>query len=98
MLKNQEPKILLVEPHNLGREDAFYTTILFWDCECERDYIHPCTEATCLVCKAEREDSSNARVAELFKYQSNLDHRLMDALTVYCESYHPELVDQDIPF
>ena len=42
--KNQKPKVVLIEPHNIGREDAFYTTILFWDCECEHDYIHPCTE------------------------------------------------------
>ena len=98
MCQNQEPKVALVEPHNVGREDAFYTTILFWDCECERDYIHPCTESSCPVCKAEREDSPDARVNELFKYQSDLDLRLMNALTEYCESFYPELVDCNIPF
>ena len=98
MGKNQAPKIVLIESHNIGCEDAFYTTILFWDCECERDYIHPCTEAMCPVCKAEHNDSPDARVDELFKYQSDLDQRLLDALTVYCDSYYPELVDRDIPF
>ena len=33
----------------LGR-DIFFTTPLSWDCECERDYIHPCTEQSCPVC------------------------------------------------
>lgn len=28
----------LIEKHNIGR-DTFYTTSLFWDCECEEDYI-----------------------------------------------------------
>ena len=98
MWQNQKPKVALIEPHNIGREDAFYTTILFWDCECERDYIHPCTEQVCPVCKAEHKDSPDARVDELFKYQSDLDHRLMEALNVYRESFYPELIDRDIPF
>ena len=50
------------------------------------------------VCKAEHEDSPDAQVDELFKYHSDLDRQLMDALTVYCESFCPELVDYDIPF
>ena len=95
MCKNQKPKVVLIEPHNLGRKDAFYTTILFWDCECERDYIHPCTEESCPVCKAEREESPNARVNEVFN-SGGLDTRLVAALEALCEDVCPDLMS--IPF
>ena len=44
MWENQKPKVVLIEPHNLGRKDVLYHDPVL-DCECERDYIHPCTEA-----------------------------------------------------
>jgi hypothetical protein len=97
MCQNQKPRVSLLEPHNLGR-DVFDTTPLFWDCECERDYIHSCTEQTCPVCKAEREDAPDARVDEVFKYSTNLDRRLVDALTALCEVACPDLIMVDTPF
>ena len=89
---------MLVEQHNLGR-DVFFTTLLFWDCECERDYIHPCTEQVCPVCKAEREDAPDARIDEVFRYQDKLDEAtLVDVLAKLCEETCPELVMINIPF
>ncbi len=97
MFQNQRAKFMLIEKHNLGR-DAFYTTPLFWDCECERDYIHSCTEQSCPVCKAERDDAPYARVDQVFKYSTDLDRRLVDALTALCEVVCPDLIMTDIPF
>jgi hypothetical protein len=97
MCQNQRPNVVLVEKHNLGR-DVYFTTPLFWDCECERDYIHPCTEPLCPFCKVERNDAPNARVDEVFKHSTDLDRTLVDALATLCEEVCPELVMVDIPF
>ena len=97
MCQNQKPKIVLIEQHNSGR-DVFFTTSFFWDCECERDYIHSCTEQSCPVCKTERDDAPDARVDEVFKHSTNLDRRLVDALTALGEVVCPDLILADIPF
>ena len=97
MYQNQKSIVALVEQHNLGR-DIFFTTPLFWDCECEREYIHSCTEQVCLVCKAEHEDAPDALVDEVFKCSTDLDRRLVDALTAICEVVCPDLIMIDIPF
>jgi len=94
---DQRPRIELVEPHQLGR-DVFFTTRLFWDCACERYYIHPCTEQICPVCKADREDAPDARVEEVFRYSADLDRRLVEALTALCEVVCPDLIIGDLPF
>ena len=91
----QKQKTALIEPHNLGRMDSFFTTLLFWDCECERDYIHSCTEDVCPVCKATHEESSDARVDEVFR-STGLDKRLVAALEALCEDVCPDLIP--IPF
>ena len=94
----QKQKIALIEPHNVGRVDSFYTTLLFWDCECELDYIHSCMEDVCPVCKAERDEAPDTRVDEVFKHSTDLDRRLVDALTAFCEVVSPDLTIVDIPF
>ena len=94
MCQNQRPNVVLVEKHNLSG-DVFYTTPLFWDCECERDYIHPCTEPLCPICKVERDDAPNARVDEVFR-SGGLDTRLLAALEALCEEVCPDLMS--VPF
>ena len=91
----QKQKIALIEPHNIGRVDSFCTTLLFWDCECEGDYIHSCTEDVCPVCKATHEESPDARVDEVFR-STGLDKRLVVALEALCEEVCPDLIP--IPF
>ncbi len=44
---------------------TFKTTLQYWDCDCEHDYIHPANIAVCSVCKYEREDGPDARVTEV---------------------------------
>lgn len=39
----------------------------YWDCECEKDYIHLHSEESCPVCKALQEDQPNSRVSEVLK-------------------------------
>ena len=34
-------------------DDGIHLTDKFWDCECQENYIHPCTEEKCPVCGAE---------------------------------------------
>ena len=74
-----KPGLYLIEQHNIGR-DKFYTTPLFWDCECERDYIHACLEEACPVCKATQEESPNARVDEVLCRSSELNSKLIAVL------------------
>lgn len=48
------------EIHNDGE-----TTPEFWDCECEKDYIHSKTEPICDVCGALAEDQPDSRLYEI---------------------------------
>ncbi|MBI1793442.1 MAG: hypothetical protein HYR70_04540 [Chloroflexi bacterium] len=86
-----KPRIVLVE-----KCGDIFTTPLFWDCECERDYIHACLEEACPVCKAAQEESPDARVDEVFRHSSGLNNKLIAALEVICDSVCPDLVP--IPF
>ena len=90
-----KPKLVLIEQHNIGR-DIFYTTPLFWDCECEESYIHACLEEDCAACKATQTESPNARVDEVLFYSSELNGKLIAALEMICDRVCPDLVP--IPF
>jgi len=54
------------------------TTIEYWDCECERNYIHPKTEAKCRICKAEQGRQPDSRIGEVLK--ANLQLKVVDIL------------------
>ena len=41
------------------------TTILYWDCECDKHYIHPRSHKTCVHCKAVRDEQPDSRVNEV---------------------------------
>ena len=90
-----KPKLVLIEQHNIGR-DKFYTTPLFWDCECERDYIRTCLEEDCPVCGVTQEESPNARVDEVLRHSAELNKQLIAALEMVCDYVCPDLVP--IPF
>ena len=90
-----KPKLVLIEQHNIGR-DKFYTTPLFWDCECESDYIRTCLEEDCPVCGVTQEESPNARVDEVLCRSGALNSKLIAVLEMICETVCPDLVP--IPF
>ena len=96
-MSTHKPKLMLIEQHNLGRS-IFYTTPLFWDCECEQSYIHPCTEERCAVCDRLHEDAPDARVEEVLneKYGSGLPKGMVEALEELAFEVCPELIQ--IPF
>lgn len=85
----------LIEVHNIGR-DVFYTTPLFWDCECESDYIHPASQDECLLCGARREDQPNARVDEVFRHWYSLPYELVRVVETLADKTCPHL--NAIPF
>jgi hypothetical protein len=37
----------------------------YWDCECERRYIHPSTDEICPTCKAERTNQPDSKICEV---------------------------------
>jgi len=92
---SSKSRLVLIEQHNIGR-DKFYTTPLFWDCECERNFIHACVEDVCLVCEVAQTESPNARVDEVLLYSSELNRNLVAALEMICDRVCPDLVS--IPF
>jgi hypothetical protein len=89
-------KLALIEPHNTGCPDAFYTTPLFWDCECEENYIHALTEENCPACGATREDAPDTRVNEVFNHSISLNSTLVAVLEFICGEVCPDLVP--VPF
>ncbi len=40
----------------------------YWDCECEKNYIHLISQNSCPICKAEERDQPDSRVSEVLKY------------------------------
>lgn len=48
--------------------DDIELTNEYWDCECEKEYIHLRSEESCQKCKALQEDQPDSRVSELLKF------------------------------
>lgn len=48
------------------------TTTEYWDCECERDYIHSRASDICVNCGARRFESPDSRVSEVELYRRQL--------------------------
>ncbi len=42
-------------------------TTEYWDCECEKNYIHLRSEESCPVCQALQEDQPNSHVSEVLQ-------------------------------
>lgn len=85
----------LIEAHNIGR-DIFYTTSLFWDCDCEEDYIQPAFMDECILCGMRREDQPDARVDEVLKYKSFLPNELAQVVEALADKICPHI--NVIPF
>ena len=50
----------------LAREDGFFmTSHLYWDCQCNSNYIHPHSHLRCHACNALRDESPDARINEI---------------------------------
>lgn len=45
------------------------TTIYYWDCDCQEDYIHPKQVEYCPICGAEQDSSPDSRYYELSQEQ-----------------------------
>jgi hypothetical protein len=60
-LKQPSRKILDM----LGVRTGQITTPLFWDCECEEDFIHPRHKIKCDKCGKERWDQPDSRYIEV---------------------------------
>jgi len=41
------------------------TTDQYWDCECEKKYIHPKAQKMCTRCGVERDEQPDSRVNEV---------------------------------
>lgn len=39
----------------------------YWDCECERDYIHPLSQKVCKVCGTLQEDGPSSHENEVLQ-------------------------------
>ena len=37
----------------------------YWDCECEKDFIHPISQKDCVVCGSLQEESPSSRENEV---------------------------------
>ncbi|MGB7537763.1 MAG: hypothetical protein WBM17_04420 [Anaerolineales bacterium] len=59
------------------------TTILFWDCNCRKKFIHPKDEETCGRCGARREDQPDAHLDEAMRLSG-----LSDAMRLRLRAEH----------
>lgn len=59
---------LLWERERLANPDAdVLITDLYWDCECEADYIHPKTVFRCPQCQATADEMPDSRYTEVLE-------------------------------
>lgn len=49
-----------IDEANPYKEPASYTTPLYWDCECEHDFIHSKTQLTCDACGAHQDEQPDS--------------------------------------
>ena len=64
------------DPNGQG-DEVFYTTTLFWTCECTQNDIHPRGQDKCLVCGHFADESPDADVAEVFAHAAELSEDLV---------------------
>jgi len=87
------PEPCRFETHGTKAEgDIFTTTTLMWECECADRYLHPRSQECCLVCKAHREDSPDARLSEIWPHAIEISPAL---LTYLKESFQAFSDEQD---
>jgi len=90
----------IVEFHHDPSNGGFYTTALFWECECEEVYIHPLQRCECCACGVQQEDAPDARLLEVIRHASefNLDQHLVDAAFRLAAAEQAEKDVELIPF
>ena len=74
MQKNNE---LMAIGENMAIESHgdFDTTDKYWDCECEKNYIHAAFENRCDICGESKEEAPDSRVFEVLYFYPNLSRK-----------------------
>lgn len=52
--------------------DGLVLTSLFWDCECEHNFIHPKAQTFCAACGAEKDEQPDSHANEVLLFCSEL--------------------------
>ena len=78
----------IVEFQHDPANGGFYTTALFWECECEEVHIHPLGRRECCACGVRREDAPDARLLEVIRHANefSLDPSLVRAAAEQAEN------------
>lgn len=50
------------------KTDDVKTTEKYWDCECEKNFIHPKTQSRCDICGALEEEQPDSRINEVLTF------------------------------
>ena len=72
----------IIEKHNSPEAPGgvFYTTPLFWDCECQEQYIHPVSHNQCWICGTHRDDAPESRLNEVLSHEYLRDYSTVQML------------------
>jgi len=68
----------IVQFHHDSKNGGFFTTSLFWDCECEEDYIHPLWDESCPACGVSRDEAPDSRLNEVVRHSNSLPEKLVE--------------------
>ena len=74
-----------VQFHHDPANGGFFTTSLFWDCECEEDYIHPLWDEDCPACGSARHEAPDSRINEVIRHSSKLPEKLVETACIQAE-------------
>ena len=90
------PDYLTYHPDPLG---GFYTTSLFWECSCERSYIHPHTQLECPTCSDHSDQAPPARLSEVMRYalEWQLDQEMIQRIVAAFPYEDPEIEPDEGP-
>ncbi|MEA3350953.1 MAG: hypothetical protein U9Q82_10055 [Chloroflexota bacterium] len=88
------PEICHFSKHEGTHGEHFYTTTMFWECECVTRFIHPRGQNQCSICGAVANESPDARPDEIVVHEDEFPDELMD----YFWTKFAHFVSDDIRF
>ncbi|MBC8509476.1 MAG: hypothetical protein ISR58_08415 [Anaerolineales bacterium] len=69
----------IVQFHHDPKHGGHFTTVLFWECQCEEDFLHPVYHRECPPCGITRNQAPDAGMGVVVRMGTQVDERLTEA-------------------
>jgi len=68
----------IVQFHHDPENGGHFTTMLFWECQCEESFLHPGYHRECPPCGLQRNQAADADLEVVIHLGSDVDERLAE--------------------